>query len=233
MACGRAGSRRRRLPVVTAGLAAAVLLSCGGSGGGSPTQPRPSVFGAVGASITRLAIQGYNEIGGTRAWDDEQLVEYGGAAIDVWAAQIGQPQSPLWGIFESMLAAEPGTDQVWWHVLVSFRPGPPPEALSAEDRQDVQDVAAEIRRLVGDQVPIYASPFPEYAESAGCGEISEASFAVSELMVEFAIQHGLAEPGPSLRPITAETNNGPSDPCHQGPAGRQQHGEDLQAFFGG
>ena len=218
-----------------AAVLALTLPACGGGGGGggSPTQPRPSVFGAVGASITRLAIEGYNTIGGTRAWDDQELVEYGGAGIGVWAEQIGQPGSLVWGIFQSMLAAEPGTDQIWWHVLVKFRPGPPPDVLSPEDMQMVDDVAAEIRRLVGPGVPIFASPFPEYTESAGCGEISPASLAVSNLMVDYAIHQGLAQPGPELRPITSETNNGPGDPCHQGPLGKQQHGEDLQAFFGG
>ena len=211
-----------------------VLPACGGGGGSnSPTAPRPSVFGAVGASLTRLAIEGYNSIGGTRGWDDTQLGEYGGAGVGIWAEEIGQPDSRVWTLFDSMLQAEPGTDQIWWHLLVRFRSEPPPEVLSDSDRQQVIDVGMEIRRLVGSGVPIYVSPFMDFEESAGCGEISPTSIIVSKLMAEFAIHQGLAEPGPELRPITGENNNGPGDPCHQGPLGREQHGEDLQAFFGG
>ena len=209
-------------------------LACGGGGGsGSPTSPRPSVFGTVGASITYLAIQGYNSIGGSRSWPDEELVAWGGAGISVWADDIGKPGSQRWGVFRSLLESEPGTDQIWWHLLVVFRTGPPPTVLSARDKELVIAVGTEIRRLAGQSTPIYVSPFPDYAPSAKCGEISQTSIEVSKLMAEFAIQQGLAQPGPKLRPITGKNNGGQEDPCHQGPVGRQQHGQDLRNFFGG
>lgn len=223
--------------VVCAGVTAALALlagtACDGGGGGGPTRPPASVFGAVGGSLTRLAIEGYNELGGSRGWPDEELVEYGGGVIDLWAAQIGQP-GRTWAIFESVLASEPGTDQIWWHILVHRRNGPPPAALSPADQQLVLEVAAEIERLAPG-VPLFASPIPDYAPelAAACPQITETDERISALMVDFAVSRGLAERGPTLAPMTSANNNGPGDPCHQGPLGRQQHGRDLRAFFGG
>lgn len=220
---------RRLLP---ASMVVALLagVTCGGEG---PAAPRPSVFGAVGASVTRLAIQGYNEIGGSRAWPDEPLAVYDGAGVELWAQQIGQSGSPLWNTFRNRLQADPGTDQIWWHLLPLLRGGPTPNTLSPADQQLVRRVGNEIRRLVGPSVPIYVSPFFDYEPSTNCTEIGQIQIAVSKLMAQYAIQQGLAEPGPELRPLTGSNNNAPGDPCHQGPVGRQQHGQDLRDFFGG
>ena len=230
------GAPTRRCRSLAVAVLAVVTLSCGGGGGGGggggPTQPPLSVFGAVGASLTQLAIEGYNSIGGTRGWPDEELGVYGGAGIARWAAEIGQPGSKLWRVFRSLLESQPGTDQIWWHIVPFFN-GPTPTVLSPADQDIVIRVGDEIRRLVGPSMPIYASPTPNYAPSSGCTEISKASVQLARLMVDFAVAQGLAEPGPRLRPITSETNNGPGNPCHQGAKGRQQHGQDLRNFFGG
>lgn len=220
----------RLLPIASVASLLVAFTACSGS---NPAAPRPSVFGAVGASVTRLAIQGYNEIGGSRAWPDGPLVTYDGAGIELWAQQIGQPGSPLWNTFRNRLQADPGTDQIWWHVLPLFRGGPVPQSLSPADQQLVRSVGNEIRRIVGPSLPIYASPFFDYEPSTNCMEISQTQIAISRLMAEYAIQQGLAEPGPELRPLTGSNNAGPTNPCHQGPVGRKQHGQDLRDFFGG
>lgn len=217
-----------------AALGLVVGTACGSGGGASaPAPPRSSVFGAVGGSITRLAIEGYNELGGARAWDDARLAPYGGGDIEAWAGQIGFPSSPFWGTFRDALASEPGTDEIWWNILVRFRDDPPPVMLTTIDRQQVLLVAQEIRRLAGGAIPIYVSPMPDYGEGTGCTVAGTAGVRISELMVDFAVDEGIALRGPVLEDITVSTYNGPGDPCHQGPVGREQHGRTLRAFFGG
>ncbi len=231
---GRRRAARDRRPVLVAAVVMLLAgLACGGGSGGKPTTPPRSVFGAVGGSLTRLAIAGYNSIGGSRGWPDGELAEYGGASISVWAREIGQPGARTWSIFQGLLEAESGTDQIWWHILVRKRSGPPPAALSPADQQMVLEVGEEIRRRVGPGMPIYASPIPLYAPAVECEPVSPTDERISQLMVDFAVARGLAERGPTLRPITNGNNNGPSDPCHQGPLGREQHGRELRAFFGG
>jgi hypothetical protein len=228
--------RTRRRPqrfAAAAPVLAAILLAgpaCDG-GSSSPTSPPATAFGAVGGSLTHLAIRGYNEIGGTAGWPHGELVEYGGGVIDVWAAEIGG-SGPKWPIFTSVLAAEPATDRIWWQILVRRRPGSPPATLSAADQQLVREVAAEIGRLAPG-LPVFASPLPVFGPGVGCEPVGETDERISRLMVDYAVSQGLAQRGPTLAPITVQNYNGPQDPCHQGPVGRAEHGSELRAFFGG
>lgn len=226
----------RRVARLALGLAVLGLLAqtdCGGGSTSGPAPVRSSVFGAVGGSITRFAIQGYNDLGGTRAWDDSLLGEYGGGDISNWVNEIGSAGSPFWGTFEDVLATEPGTDQIWWNILVRFRNDPPPVVLTPGDRQAVIAVAEEIHRLAGQSIPIYVSAMPNFEPETGCTVTGTAGVELSRLMTEFAVDEGIAQPGPVLEDITVSNYNGPSDPCHQGPTGREQHGAALRAFFGG
>lgn len=191
------------------------------------------MFGAVGGSITRFAIEGYNRLGGTRAWNDARLEEYGGGDIAAWSSEIGLAGSIYWGIFQEELSSEPGTDEIWWNILVTNRNDPAPVFLTPADKDAVIAVANEIRRLAGQSIPIYVSDMPDYGPATGCTIAGSAGVELARLMAEFAVNQGLALPGPDLENITVATYNGPNDPCHQGIAGREQHGQTLRAFFGG
>ncbi|MGH9464061.1 MAG: hypothetical protein ACRD0X_00320 [Thermoanaerobaculia bacterium] len=207
--------------------------SCGGDSGSSPTEPvLPSgIFGVVGGSVTRFAIQGYIEVGGTRSWSFDDISAYGGGHVALWAEQVGDPGSQYWAAFAAALARHPTTSQVWWHIMVRRRDDPPPVRLTPADIADLEAVAAEIRRRAPG-TSLYASPLPDFDPAVGCTAPGTAGVELSRLMVDHVVEAGLAQRGPQLAPIDLTTYNGPSDPCHQGAAGRIAHGQDLAAFFG-
>ena len=192
-----------------------------------------SVFGVVGSSLARWAIVGYNSIGGSRGWSNEAVAEYGGGGITAWLDDIGSPSSRYWSRFRAGLESEPGTDQIWWQIAVRQRNDPPPVALLPSDQQTVLRVAEEIRAIVGHGMVIFVSPMPEFDEATGCGVPGSAGAEISRLMADFAADQGVALRGPDMQRITTQNYNGPNDPCHQGPLGREQHGQVLRDFFGG
>ena len=212
-------------------IVAGLLASCGGSG--SPARPEMSVFGVVGSSLARWAIVGYNSIGGSRGWSNEAVAEYGGGGIMAWLDGIGSPSSRYWTLFRVGLEREPDTDQIWWQIAVAQRNDPPPVALLPSDQQAVLRVAEEIRAIAGQGMVMFVSPMPEFSEATGCSVPGSAGVELAQLMTDFAVSQGVALRGPDMQRITTQNYNGPQDPCHQGEAGRVQHGQALLDFFGG
>lgn len=180
------------------------------------TQPDNSgdgIFGLVGCSTTRDAVDGYVALGGNLVWDlDDQ---YAGGSIDRWSTA----DSRKWQDFERLLAANGYPGRLWWQLCTGGENVPTIETARA--------VLAEIhRRLPG--VPIYASAQPGYADGHVCRMAGADGPQMMSDFVEILVNSGEVNAGPTIGPLSkAQTKDG----CHANEAGQALMGGQLADFI--
>jgi hypothetical protein len=199
-----------------------VATACDG-GGSSPTAPPTDtleVWGAVGCSQTRDAIDGYHRVGGSRGWPVEEIRGYGGGALFEWA----NTANSRWSLFQAALDAH-GADAVWLELCVKERSDPSP---TRDDLIAAETIALEIRRRAPTAV-LYVSALNEY-EGIVCQLSGPDGPAVSQGLADHLIALRLARRGPVVGPLDASTTR--PDRCHANQQGEDLQGEQLRAFFG-
>lgn len=182
--------------------------------------------GYVGCSMTKNAVEGYHEIGGTKFWPTIQ--SYGGGSVFWWARGIGKAD-PMWNDFKHYLAVQPPS-KIW--VQWCTRAG----ETQAMNQEAAPKVIAEIRRLAPG-VPIYVSAQPGYFLPHSCS----ISGLDGPFRMEMLARQTVALPGPDMGDLKSKYQ-APSIPpgdethpdgCHANPTGRAKVlGPKLKTFFG-
>lgn len=172
-------------------------------------------IGAVGCSMTSDAVVGYFAVGGTRFWNIRG--DYGGGAVGMWARGVGG----VWSSFDENLAANPGTDFLWWQLCTLNG--------SQRDGVDAAVLVLEGLRARMPGVTIYVSPQPDYVPAGICDISGTTGPAfMAEVAANLVSQEGLLE-GPVTGPLTeADTIGG----CHASESGQVLMGQQLLAAFG-
>jgi hypothetical protein len=173
----------------------------------------------VGCSVAELSVHGYHVVGGTRMWP--QNTKYNGGVVHVWAGASNQ----YWSAFDSMNAAQPGAQQVWWLLCVYTN------TSRAQLAADAKTVLAKIHaRLPG--ATVYATALGQYVyPDHVCPSTGTDGLAAADAEVATLVGNGEVQAGPKLAPLPlADTY--PTQPCHPNFQGQKLEGNVLEGFFG-
>ena len=178
------------------------------------------LLGAWGCSQTDGAMQGYNEIGGQNAWTDTQGLG-GGALID-WA----DDNNNLWSKWDSMIAANPGTTDIWWNICLLTRSGVDPDPTQ-DDYDRLTFVYGEIRNRLP-SARLWISPINGF-DPENCSLSGPSGDIVAAKLSDWAVAQGWAQRG--FDPIDLTPDLVESDNCHPNAAGRAALGQQIADFF--
>lgn len=185
---------------------------------------QPNSVGVVGGSITKLAVQGYRDLGGTVIWPPYQI---GGGTIFAW-----QNNPSYFNLYQQMLSQFPTTSSVWWQ-------------LAAHD-YDLQGVTLQqmyatsvavlngIRQRTGANTAVYASVMADYAPDTGCYTSNVVVQAPAKLqaVLDRLVSEGRVVSGPHMPTLHRDELQNNGDNCHQNTLGQQHHGQVLHDYFG-
>jgi len=97
--------------IVAVAVVVGLLTTTAASAATVPAAGQPNSVGVVGGSITKLAVQGYRDQGGTVIWPPYDI---GGGTIFAW-----KDNPAYFHLFEQMLSQFPNTSQVWWQLAAT------------------------------------------------------------------------------------------------------------------
>ncbi len=178
------------------------------------------LLGAWGCSQTNGAMVGYAEIGGSDAWTD--TTGLGGGALVDWATNANN----LWSKWDSMIAANPGTTDVWWNICLRSRSGTDPDPTS-DDYDRMTYVYGEIRKRMP-TVRLWISPINGYAPE-NCSLSGPSADIVSSKLADWAVDQGWAQR--AFDPVDLTPSMVEADNCHPNTAGRAAFGQQIADFF--
>jgi hypothetical protein len=211
----------RRL--VTAALAMIVLTVTGPPAMARTAPLSPNTVGVVGGSITKLAVQGYRDLGGTTIWPPYQI---GGGTIFAW-----RNDSSYFTLYEQMLTQFPNTSSVWWQLAAHDYD------LQGLSTQQVYNTAVAvltgIRQRTGAATVVYGSVMASYAQDTGCylnGVVVTAP-AILQSVLDRLVGNGLVVAGPLLPTLHRDELQDNGENCHQNALGQRHHGQVLLAYF--
>lgn len=174
-------------------------------------------IGLCGPSFIKWTIYDVENNNGntTTFWDFNDISDYGSGDIYAWSATVGGAgDQTWWDAFDTGFANNAGTTDVWW--MIAFHADEGDGNFDAADRAAVKAVADEIKSLILG-VNILVSPMPLHIPKGLCVGSGNDGYFKSVDAVAWALAEGHADQaGPVLTPITTDTWNGPTDPCHQG-----------------
>ncbi|HDH03017.1 MAG TPA: hypothetical protein ENH15_02070 [Actinobacteria bacterium] len=187
--------------------------------GASAAEAEVELLGAWGCSQTDGAMTGYNEIGGTNAWTNTKGL--GGGALSNWVKD-----DVLWGKWDSMIASNPGTTDIWWNICLLSRSGADPDP-TPDDFVRLETVYNEIR----DRLPsarLWVSPINGF-DPENCSLSGPSADIVSSKLADWAVSQGWAQRG--FDPVVLTPSMVINDGCHPNEAGRAAFGQQIADFF--
>jgi len=218
--------KRLKSGLIVAVVVVVGLLSTTAAAGAAtvPATGQANSVGVVGGSITKLAVQGYRDHGGTVVWPPYDI---GGGTIFAWK------DSPAYfRLFEQMLSQFPNTSQVWWQ-LAAHDYDLPGLTLGQLYTTSVT-VLNGIRQRTGPNTLVVASVMADYAPDTGCylrGIVVQAP-ATLQAVLDRLVSEGLVTAGPHMPTLHRDELQNNGDNCHQNPLGQQHHGRVLHDYFG-
>lgn len=179
------------------------------------TAPPGSGFVAyIGCSQTKLAVLGYENLGGTRF----EVYETGGGQINLWSRDDGE----YWAAFDAAVAGKTLTAG-WMEICITA------SNETTTTYQDVEDALAVFRSKLPEGASIYASGLEIYQPVDSCGIAGPTVPALTRQYADQLAADGLAARGPDLGPLTPGST---TDGCHPNAAGMELVGGQLLTFFG-
>lgn len=172
----------------------------------------------IGGSVTGLPVQGYHNLvrNGNVLWPPYNI---GGGTLTSWNRTRGK----FWPNFDSLLAAKPPVESVWWMLTQHDAEGLDPAYL----RSLADSLLVDLRHRTN--APVYVSVMADYPDHT-CPSIDRAPAALAAL-AEDLIAEGLVLRGPVMAPLTADLVVPAPDGCHQNDKGQLVHGRQLRRFF--
>jgi hypothetical protein len=215
-------SYKSSLMVVIA-LVVGLLTPTAANAATAPVTAQPNSVGVVGGSITKLAVQGYRDLGGTVIWPPYQI---GGGTIFAW-----QNNPTYFTLYQQMLNQFPTTSKVWWQ-------------LAAHD-YDLQGLTLQqiyatsvavlngIRQRTGTNTVVTASVMADYAPDTGCYLNNTVVQAPAKLqaVLDRLVSEGRVVAGPHMPTLHRDELQDNGDNCHQNTLGQQHHGRVLHDYF--
>ncbi len=203
----------------------------------TPAHAETQTLGWVGCSNIRNAVQGYDQLGGTRFWvplDGNKT--YHGGTVTRWGSN--NLQNTYWTQFTNFYNQRP-TDTIWWG-LCSF---PPTQGGETDDSNynSALRIRAELeRRIPG--VTVYVSAINDFVAPHTCDVTGPDGPARMRALADRLVAEGRALPGPVLRPLvsiyqtpsagaTTKTNQTKKDGCHPNKANLKFQGQPVFDFF--
>lgn len=200
---------------------AVTTIQPGPGGTVAPTVPVPppgtGAIGYVGCSLTRGAVDGYHELGGTRFWPPAQ--DYSGGTVERWAENLTS-SSPYWATFDALNRANPST-VIWWELCAHTQPS------DAANYSYALSVLGEIgRRIPG--VTVYVSAENGWGAPHVCDVMGVDGPARMRVLRDRLVGEARARLGPDLGDVP--TSQIAPDGCHPDEEGRKLLGAKLVAF---
>jgi hypothetical protein len=210
--------------IVVVAVVVGLLTATAANAETTPVLAQPNSVGVVGGSITKLAVQGYRDHGGTVIWPPYAI---GGGTIFAW-----QNNPTYFQLYEQMLSQFPTTSRVWWQ-------------LAAHD-YDLQGVTLQqiyvtslavlngIRQRTGPNTVVDASVMADYAPDTGCylNNIVVQAPAKLQAVLDRLVSEGRVVAGPHMPTLHRDELQNNGDNCHQNTLGQQHHGQVLHGYFG-
>ena len=190
----------------------------------APAAAQPNSVGVVGGSITKLAVQGYRDQGGTIIWPPYDI---GGGTIFAW---LDDPA--YFHLYEQMLSQFPNTSRVWWQLAAHDYdlPGVTQQQLYTTS----VTVLNGIRQRTGPNTVVMASVMADYAPDTDCylnGIVVQAPTKL-QAVLDRLVSEGLVTAGPRMPTLHRDELQDNGDNCHQNTLGQQHHGRVLHDYFG-
>lgn len=189
------------------------------------------MIGAIGPSLTRFAIEGANSLPASPFWPDfwpnAAFEDYGGGDIEAWGGPWWSFRTRLyWEDFQDSVDAYGVPSAVWVMVVMRKQKSDP---TTQQIRMFERIIKRTRKRCPGSTIVV--SGMFEFQPWCLCRSLGPASYRASwDLVRRFDLELDY-ETGPDLHPLDSSNNNGPGDPCHQGPELRLIHGKELKEYF--
>lgn len=181
----------------------------------SDSVPASAPYGLVGCSMTRDAIDGYIQLGGTLFWDVDD--EYGNGSVTKWSL----PNSIFWGRFDHFLGTYSNPQYIWWQLCTAQTENTTIEMT--------ETILARIRDRLPD-TPLWISAQPDYVGGEDCGISGPDGPEMMAALAKELIEMGIGEAGPIQGPLErSETTDG----CHANEAGQAILGGQVEQFLNG
>jgi hypothetical protein len=169
----------------------------------------------IGCSNTKIVVEGYHEVGGTKFWPS---LNYGGGTIIRWAGDISG-SGTYWDTFQSQLGKS-GATSVWWQMCTQSSTTPAANATAAAA------VLKEIHKRVPN-VPVYTSAINGFSDhvctlTGAKGPSDMQTLATSLTPPE--------QDGPDVGDLSLQQTR--PDGCHPNDVGSVLIGQILKDFFG-
>lgn len=171
----------------------------------------------VGCSLTRGAVDGYHEVGGTRLWPASG--KYSGGTIGRWAQGLTDA-SRFWGEFQSFQEAKPA-QTVWWQLCTHD------ETDDGRNYTFALKVLDEIRRRIPG-VTVYVSAENGWEPPHVCKLTGPDGPARMRALADRLVSEKRALPGPDVGDLRLDETT--ADGCHPNEKGQSVIGAKLAAF---